>query len=287
MNLAEMRGAYIDDGYGYEAASTRSCQDAFLVVTALSAFADKVTFKGGIVMQQVSGDRRRGTRDIDFGFMRYSIADGSIRAFVKKLNSNKAGIRIHIDGPIEELKHQDYDGGRVHVTVSDEAGNSMKTKLDIGVHADLSIEQRVGRSAFTRTSYTRSCATTGLGDIVSERVQLGAPYAQSASRARPSSSTARRSTSPSSRSTSALRARIPPSRKSSLRSWRARRRGARQGQGDEGVGVDGGKVSLRVGKGRKAERARSLLACPPRCAMLRASIPVWLQPAGRVRLLVK
>lgn len=27
MNLAEMRGAYIDDGYGYEAASTRSCQD--------------------------------------------------------------------------------------------------------------------------------------------------------------------------------------------------------------------------------------------------------------------
>ena len=30
MNLAEMRGAYIDDGYGYEAASTRSCQDAFL-----------------------------------------------------------------------------------------------------------------------------------------------------------------------------------------------------------------------------------------------------------------
>ena len=51
MNLAEMRGAYIDDGYGYEAASTRSCQDAFLVVVASSAFADKVTFKGGIVMQ--------------------------------------------------------------------------------------------------------------------------------------------------------------------------------------------------------------------------------------------
>lgn len=59
MNLAEMRGAYIDDGHGYEAASTRSCQDAFLVVVASSAFADKVTFKSGIVMQQVSGDRRR------------------------------------------------------------------------------------------------------------------------------------------------------------------------------------------------------------------------------------
>ena len=142
MNLAEMRGAYIDDGYGYEAASTRSCQDAFLVVVASSVFADKVTFKGGIVMQQVSGDRRRATQDIDFDFMRYSIADDSIRAFVKKLNSNKAGIRIRIDGPIEELKHQDYNGRRVHVTVLDEAGNSVKTKLDIGVHADLSIEQR-------------------------------------------------------------------------------------------------------------------------------------------------
>lgn len=152
--------------------------------------------------------------------MRYSIADDSIRAFVKKLNSNKAGIRIRIDGPIEELNHQDYNGRRVHVTVLDEAGNSVKTKLDIRVHADLSIEQRVGRSAFTRTSCTCSCATTGLGDIVSDRVQLGVPYAQSASRARPSSSTARRSTSPSTRSTSALRARIPSSRKSSLRSWR-------------------------------------------------------------------
>ena len=142
MNLAEMRDAYIDEGYGFEAASTRSCQDAFLAVVASSGFADKVTFKGGIVMQQVSGDRRRATQDIDFDFMRHSIADDSIRAFVRKLNSNKEGIRIRIDGPIEELKHQDYDGKRVHVTVSDEAGSSVKTKLDIGVHADLSIEQR-------------------------------------------------------------------------------------------------------------------------------------------------
>ncbi len=142
MNLAETRDAYIDDGYGYEAASTRSCQDAFLAVVASSAFADKVTFKGGIVMQQVSGDRRRATQDIDFDFMRYSIADSSIRTFVRKLNSNKAGIRISIDGPIEELKHRDYAGKRVHITVADEAGSSMRTKLDIGVHADLSIEQR-------------------------------------------------------------------------------------------------------------------------------------------------
>lgn len=142
MDLAEMRDAYIDDGYGYEAASTRACQDAFLAVVASSEFADRVTFKGGVVMQQVSGDRRRATQDIDFDFMRYSIADGSIRAFVGKLNSNEAGILIRIDGPIEELKHQDYDGKRVHVTVSDKAGNSVRTKLDVGVHADLSIEQR-------------------------------------------------------------------------------------------------------------------------------------------------
>ena len=62
MNLAEMRDAYIDDGYGYETALIRSCQDAFLAVVASSDFVDKVTFKGGIVMQQISGDRRRATR---------------------------------------------------------------------------------------------------------------------------------------------------------------------------------------------------------------------------------
>lgn len=41
MDLAEMRDAYIDDGYGYEAASTRACQDAFLAVVASSEFADE------------------------------------------------------------------------------------------------------------------------------------------------------------------------------------------------------------------------------------------------------
>ena len=142
MNLARMRDLYMDDGLGFDSASARACQDAFLTMVAASDFADKVTFKGGVVMQQVSGDLRRATQDIDFDFMRHSIADRSIRAFIAKVNKGGRGVRIRIDGPIEKLKHQDYDGKRVHIVISDGEGNSINTKLDIGVHKDLSIRQR-------------------------------------------------------------------------------------------------------------------------------------------------
>lgn len=142
MNLAQMRDLYMDDGLGFDSASARACQDAFLAMVAAADFADKVTFKGGVVMQQVSGDLRRATQDIDFDFMRHSIADHSIRAFIAKVNKGSQGVRIRIDGPIEKLKHQDYDGKRVHIVISDSEGNSINTKLDIGVHKDLSIRQR-------------------------------------------------------------------------------------------------------------------------------------------------
>lgn len=56
-------------------------------------------------MRQVSGDKRRATQDIDFDFMRYSIADDSIRAFINKLNINDSGITLSIGASIEELKH--------------------------------------------------------------------------------------------------------------------------------------------------------------------------------------
>lgn len=57
MNFAEIRDAYIDSGLSYERASARACQDAFIMMLSSSDFRGKVTFKGGIVMQQVSGDR--------------------------------------------------------------------------------------------------------------------------------------------------------------------------------------------------------------------------------------
>ena len=46
-----------------------------------------------------------------------------------------------MSAPIEELKHQDYKGKRIHIEISDDAGNVLSLKMDIGVHKDLDIEQ--------------------------------------------------------------------------------------------------------------------------------------------------
>ena len=42
---------------------------------------------------------------------------------------------------IEKLHHEDYKGKRVFIKISDEIGNSIKNKIDIGVHKLLDIKQ--------------------------------------------------------------------------------------------------------------------------------------------------
>ena len=50
-------------------------------VAMMARLHDHVTVKGGVVMQQISGDRRRATRDLDLDFVRYPMTDEAIRAF--------------------------------------------------------------------------------------------------------------------------------------------------------------------------------------------------------------
>lgn len=69
--------------------------------------------KGGVVMHSISNDKRRATRDIDLDFIKYSLDDTSIINFIEKLNNNKDGITIKINGNIEKLHHQDYDGNNL------------------------------------------------------------------------------------------------------------------------------------------------------------------------------
>lgn len=44
-------------------------------------------------------------------------------------------------GKIDELKHQDYHGKRVYIYIEDDDGNFIESKIDIGVHKDLDIDQ--------------------------------------------------------------------------------------------------------------------------------------------------
>ncbi|MBQ3974013.1 MAG: nucleotidyl transferase AbiEii/AbiGii toxin family protein, partial [Lachnospiraceae bacterium] len=98
------------------------------------------TIKGGVVMRSISHDVRRATLDMDIDFIRYSLSDESIRLFIQKLDCLE-DIHIRQTGVITELKQQDYHGKRVFVEITDNTGDSIESKIDLGVHKNLSIEQ--------------------------------------------------------------------------------------------------------------------------------------------------
>ena len=139
-NLAQIRDSYIDDGLSYARAEAKCAQDAMLDLIAKSALATNVTIKGGVLMQHISKDVRRATTDFDFDFVHYPIADASLHKFIDVLNEGSSAFFVRLNGSIEKLRHQDYSGKRIHVVIGDEQGNSIKTKLDIGVHNLLSTE---------------------------------------------------------------------------------------------------------------------------------------------------
>lgn len=90
-------------------------------------------------MMAISKDIRRATQDLDIDFIRYSLDDSAIEAFIEKLNDKD--IKIKITSSIKRLHHQDYDGKRVFIEISDNFGNIFSTKLDVGVHKDIDIDQ--------------------------------------------------------------------------------------------------------------------------------------------------
>ena len=140
MNLRDMMESYRNEGLTQELASARVCQDIVLKAISESSFDRNVTIKGGVVMRSITGDVRRATRDIDFDFIKYSIEEDAIRQFIQKLNCLE-GITLEISGPIEELSQQEYRGKRVWVVIKDDNGHSFKTKMDLGVHKNIQIEQ--------------------------------------------------------------------------------------------------------------------------------------------------
>ncbi len=116
------------------------CQDLILHAIAGSTLNRNVTVKGGVVMRGITGSARRATQDLDLDFIRYSLDDDSIRRFIGKLNCIE-NLKIEMTGEIQELSQQEYRGKRVYITITDSAGSSITSKVDLGVHADLDIDQ--------------------------------------------------------------------------------------------------------------------------------------------------
>ena len=140
MNLREMMDGYAEEGLTQDLAAARVCQNIVLKAIAEGTLNRNVTIKGGVVMRSLTRNNRRSTQDIDLDFIHYSLEDSSIRSFVDKLNCID-GITIEMSGEIKVLKHQDYHGKSIEVIIRDEFGNSVNSKIDIGVHKHLEIDQ--------------------------------------------------------------------------------------------------------------------------------------------------
>lgn len=140
MELHQMINMYYEKGLSRELAAARVCQDVVLKAIAMGPLSKNVTIKGGVVMRSITDNNRRATRDIDLDFIHYSIKDEAVRGFVQKMNCIPE-IQIEIIGDIEELKHQDYHGKSVRVRITDKNGTAVESKIDVGVHKHLELEQ--------------------------------------------------------------------------------------------------------------------------------------------------
>ncbi len=116
------------------------CHDVILKAIDQSSLKKYVTIKGGLVVQKLSNNVRRVTKDIDFDFIHYSLSDSAIEKFIDSLNCIE-DFSITYVGCFTELNQQDYKGKRIHLNISDSYNNSIGTKIDIGVHNNLDIYQ--------------------------------------------------------------------------------------------------------------------------------------------------
>ena len=141
MDLEDCVRKYIKEGYTINDARSKVSQDVILIKIAKSNFKNHITIKGGVVMHNMSNSLRRATRDLDLDFIKYSLEDSSIRNFINKLNLVDDNIKIEIVDKITELHHQDYDGKRVYIKITDDNNYNITTKMDIGVHKLFDLKQ--------------------------------------------------------------------------------------------------------------------------------------------------
>lgn len=142
MDIAKMVQAEIALGYSDLNARAKVCQDIVLKAIAAGPLSRNVTIKGGVVMRSKTKNVRRATQDLDIDFLRYPLTDSAIDTFIASMGRLE-GITIKRFGSIEELRPQEYKGKRVHIEIADSNGNKIQSKIDLGVHSRLDIDQEM------------------------------------------------------------------------------------------------------------------------------------------------
>ena len=101
INIQKLIEEANENGYHGDKASAKVCQDIVLKALSIGPLSRNVTIKGGVVMRSKTNNVRRATQDLDIDFIKYSLADESIDAFISKLNcldGIKISVRRHIVG---------------------------------------------------------------------------------------------------------------------------------------------------------------------------------------------
>lgn len=140
INIKNLVNNYINEGYEEIYANAKVAQDIILTYLFRSKYKNNITIKGGVVMYNLSNNARRATIDIDLDLIKIYLADDNLYNI---FNTHKLeGISIYVDkNRITDLKHQDYKGKRIPITISDNYGNELNTKVDVGVHTEFDIAQ--------------------------------------------------------------------------------------------------------------------------------------------------
>jgi hypothetical protein len=144
-NLDFMYKRIFKPGDNPERIKQKVCQDIFISKLATNKdLVEKVVFKGGVVMYELTSGKRGYTKDIDLDFVKYSIEPESIKKFIDELNQCKiyGNIRIRLINT-KPLNQEDYHGTRVELEF-DDSSKKFKLLVDIGVYLDkLSIPDKI------------------------------------------------------------------------------------------------------------------------------------------------
>ena len=170
MFINELVNKYTSSGHSYRVAQNLAAEEIVLNKIASSPLADRVTLKGGIVMYNLTKNSRRATQDIDFDFIKYSIDEESIKLFIEKMNLINDGIVASINGSVEQLHQEDYQGVRVHLLLTDNEDTKLRLKLDIGVHTYSKIEQEKLLFSFGNKGKTISLKVNPCEQIFAEKL---------------------------------------------------------------------------------------------------------------------
>ena len=138
MDFGKMVTELMKAGYKRAGARAKIAHDVVLAAIKASGMKDHVTIKGGVVMSGMTQAARRATMDMDADFVSYSLSNVAIEKFVRGLDAH-SDCSIAIEGPIADLRQQEYKGKRFYLRVTDENGYKVLTKLDLGVHTKVEV----------------------------------------------------------------------------------------------------------------------------------------------------